>query len=140
MKINSKWGATADSLFQLSIDTENRRLRERYAALAMLASGLSARQVAARIGRRRQTVTDWLRLFNEHGPSGLTPHFQSASTPLLTSEEFGILKEALAQSPAVYGFAGSRWRGWQIAEYIEKVSGKAVHPETARRYKKRLMQ
>lgn len=138
VKLDSKWGETADSLFQRSIETGNRRLRERYLALALIASGRTLQQVAAQIKRRRQTVAEWIQKFNELGIAGLLPEFHSKVLPSLSEDEFTILRQLLARPPKENGFVGGRWRSRMVAELIEKTFHKSVHPETARRYLRRL--
>lgn len=138
VKLDSKWGETADSLFQRSIETGNRRLRERYLALALIASGRTLQQAAAQLRRRRQTIADWIQRYNESGLSGLQPGFHSRAMPALTEAEFNALRIVLSRPPKENGFSGMRWRSRQVAEFIEKAFGKRVHPETARRYLRRL--
>ena len=137
-KLDPTWEETAESLFQRSIETGNRRLRERFLALALIASGRSLLQVAEQIGRRRQTVADWVQRYNASGVQGLQPGFKSTAQTILTDAEFETLRAALKQAPQDVGLSGTVWRGWLVAEYIEKTFGKSVHPETARRYFNRL--
>jgi transposase len=114
-------------------------LRERYVALAMIASGQPAKKVAARIGRRRQTLSAWVKHFNEEGPEGLLPNFRNSTATILTASELRELKHALTQSPESLGFQSIKWRGQVIARYIYQTFDKKVHPETARRYLRRLL-
>lgn len=138
IRLNLEWGETAKSLFRRSIRIENRRLRERYLALALVASGRSLNQVAEEVGRQRQTVGNWIRQFNEEGLEGLEPGFGKARQPRLLDTEFEALKTALEKPPKTFGFSTIKWRSWQAAQYIEQTFGKQVHPETARRYLVRL--
>ena len=138
IKLDPKWGDTADSFFQRIIETENRRLRERYMALAMIASGHNLLQVAAQIKRRRQTIADWIHRYNKLGIDGLRLEFQSKVVPALTEAEFNALRTVIARPPKESGFPGTHWRSRQVAEYIERAFGKRVHSETARRYLHRL--
>jgi transposase len=64
------------------------RSRERFLALHEIAQGDCATAVAARTGRRPQTVMDWLHTYNEHGPAALVyqrtggrPPFAQISLP-----------------------------------------------------------
>jgi len=134
IRLDPKWGDTADSFFQRIIATENRRLRERYMALALIASGRSLLDVASQIRRRRQTVADWIHRYNELGIEGLRLEFHSKAMPSLTEAEFQALRAVLARPPKESGFSGMRWRSRQVAEFIERAFGKCVHVETARRY------
>ncbi len=65
-------------------------MRERYLALALIASGKSIQSVAKQIHRRRQTVK-WVHNFNQKGIEGLVPEFKSPQKPHLAKEKFEIL-------------------------------------------------
>lgn len=138
IKLDPGWGETSESLFQKSLETDSRRLRERFLALALVASGRTLKQVAAQLGRRRQTVAEWVERFNESGATGLSPGFKSKATASLTDEEFAILAEALAISPKDNGIDSHKWRSLDVAVFIKQRFGKEIHAETARRYIHRL--
>lgn len=138
IQLNSQWGETAETLFQESISSENKRLRERYLALALIASGKSIQSVASQIHRRRQTVSEWVHKFNQKGREGLIPKFKSTQKPALNKEEFKILDQVVQRPPRRSGIKTGRWSGKSAAAYIKKVFGKTVHPHTARRYLRRL--
>ena len=134
MKLNPKWEETASSLFRRSVEAPDKRLRERFLALGLVALGQSVQDVAGYIQRRRQTISDWVHRFNESGPEGLQPEFRSPSVPYLNEDEFRILSEILIHPPHKNGFAGERWVGEQVTILIQERFGRHVHPETARRY------
>ena len=68
---HARWGQTPADLRQLALRAGHARSRERFLALHDVAKGACATQVAARTGRRAQTVMDWLHRYNEHGPEAL---------------------------------------------------------------------
>lgn len=138
IKLDPKWLETSESLFQRSLETNNRRLRERYLALALIASGRSVKQVAAQVGRRRQTVAEWVEKYNSLGIEGLTPGFKSKAVTSLSDAEFEILKQTLNERPAQHGVASVKWRSSDVAWYVREKFGKEIHSETARRYMHRL--
>ena len=138
LKLNPKWGETTESLLQRNIQAEDKRLRERFLALALVASGRSVRQVAQQMRRRQQTVCEWVHRFNREGPQGLQPNFQSPSKPHLTCEEFERLNQAIEQPPRQSGMKVGRWSSPRVVAYIKKTFGKQVSAETARRYLHRL--
>ncbi|MCF6158535.1 MAG: IS630 family transposase, partial [wastewater metagenome] len=138
LQLDPKWGETTETLLQKSIATENKRLRERYLALALIVSGKSVQSVARQIHRRRQTVSGWVHSFNQKGIEGLVPEFKSPQEPYLTKEEFEILYQAVQKPPRQSRMKTGRWSGKSVAAYIKKVFGKTVHPHTARRYLRRL--
>lgn len=108
LQLDPKWGETAETLFQKSIATENKRLRERYLALALIVSGKSVQSVARQIHRRRQTVSEWVHSFNQKGIEGLVPEFKSPQEPYLTKEEFEILYQAVQKPPRQSGIKTGR--------------------------------
>lgn len=138
IKLDPKWLETSESLFQRSLETDNRRLRERYLALALIASGRNVKQVAAQVGRRRQTVAEWVDRYNALGVEGLRPEFKSKAVTSLSDAEFEILKQALNERPAQHGVASVKWRSGDVARYVREKFGKEIHLETARRYMHRL--
>ena len=133
-KLNPKWLETSESLFQLSLETDSRRLRERYLALALIASGRSIKQVAAQVGKRRQTVAEWVDRYNELGVDGLKPGFKSKAVASLSESEFDILRQTLSDPPHLHGLSSERWRSRDVVQYIKEKFKKDIHAETARRY------
>jgi len=81
LKVDPKWGETPESLLQWSVQAENKRLRERFLALSLVALSHSARQVAKHLGRSPQTVCEGIHRFNQTGLEGVIPIFQSPSAP-----------------------------------------------------------
>lgn len=138
VRLEARWGETPETFFRRSVEAEDKRLRERYLALALVASGRSINQAANEVGRRRQTVGNWIRLYNKNGLEGLALTVGGKRRPRLTDGEFVRLEQVLSRSPENFGFTTTKWRSWQVAQFIEDEFAKTVHPETARRYLKRL--
>jgi DNA-binding NarL/FixJ family response regulator len=67
VKLSPQYEETSGSLLRKSLVADHPRLRERLAALALIADGLSAKAVARRLGRHRGIVESWVRCFNRHG-------------------------------------------------------------------------
>ncbi len=138
VKLNPQWAETSESLFQRSLETDGRRLRERYLALALIASGRSIKQVAAQVGKRRQTVAEWVDRYNKLGIEGLKPEFKSKAVASLSESEFDILKQTLGDPPHLHGISSSKWRSRDVVQYVKEKFNKQIHAETARRYLNRL--
>lgn len=138
LKLDPKWGETPELLLQRSMQAESKRLRERFMALSLVVLGHSPRQVAKHLGRRPQPVCEWIHRFNQNGPDGLIPNFQSPSVPRLTPEEVEKLRQALEKPPRQSGLKVGRWSSKRVASYLKKTFGKTAHPDTARRYIRRL--
>jgi transposase len=134
LKLDPKWMETSESLFQRGLIVKSVRLRERYLALALIASGRTIKQVAAQVGKRRQTLAEWVERYNAYGIDGIKPEFKSNRAPFLDEDQFLELIKALDQSPIQSGIPSTRWRGADVALWIEERWDIKIHPETARRY------
>ena len=99
LQLDPKWGETSASLLRRSSAASHPRLRERYAALSLIASGESGIAVAEKLGRSRQSISEWVRKFNEEGPSGVIPGFQGHAGKRLTEAELAQLKEVVRKPP-----------------------------------------
>jgi hypothetical protein len=87
---HQRWNQTVADLRHLALSAAHPRSRERFLALHEIAQGSCATTVAARTGRRAQTVMGWLDAYNEHGPEALRyqrtggrPPFAQISPPRL---------------------------------------------------------
>lgn len=138
LRLNSKWGETAESLLRSSIEGGHLRLRERYLALSMIASGHTGSYVAQRLGRNRNTIAKWVDDFNQRGPEGLLPNFKGNPGKALSGEELLQLKEVVRKPPRHVGFKTGRWSGKLGAAYIQRVFNKEISPRTALRYMRNL--
>ena len=65
------WNDTPETLRKEALNAEHPRTRERYLALYEISLGKSAHQVSIAIGRRPDTVTDWVHKYNEEGAKGI---------------------------------------------------------------------
>ncbi len=134
LRINSKWKETKETLLKKAIESPQRRVRERFMCLFLIASGLPAVEVGKLIGRNRMTVAAWVNRFNERGPKGVTPLYRGKSRRILTDEELEKLKRAVRRSPRYSGFEKVRWNMNLLVTYIEREFGKRVRQSTVRGY------
>ena len=138
LRLDPKWGETPASLLRHSIAASHPRVRERYVALSLIASGDSGIAVAKKLGKTRQSISSWVHTFNEEGPSGLLPDFQGNPGKRLTEGELRHLKEVVRKPPRKVGLKTGRWSGKVAAAYLEKAFHKKVSPRTALRYMRTL--
>jgi Homeodomain-like domain len=68
---HARWSQTAEDLRSLALHAPHARTRERALALFDIAQGSCATRVAARTGRRAQTVMGWVHAYNDRGPDAL---------------------------------------------------------------------
>lgn len=112
----------------------NRRLRERLQALLFLDDGLEAQDVAEKIGRCRQSVAAFVRLFNQGGVERLTsigrgPGRQSRLSP----SHRKTLRRWIQQGPRKQGFPLSNWDCPRLVYAIQKQWKIALSDEQVRR-------
>jgi transposase len=103
VKLSPQYEETSGSLLRKSLFADHPRLRERLAALALIADGLSAKAVARRLGRHWGTVESWVRCFNRHGLNGLKPTFQGQPGAILSPDELAQLQQTITQPPRKAG-------------------------------------
>ena len=113
-------GRDTGSLIRRSIEASPPRLRERYLALSLIASGESGIAVAEKLGRTRQSISAWVAKFNEGGAVGLLPNFKGHTGKRLTEAELTHLKEVVRKPPREVGLKSGRWSGKLAAAYLEK--------------------
>lgn len=83
----AKWNQTADDMRRLSIEAGHQRSRERFQALYMMGTKqYNATQWARKIGRKNQTVMNWVHKYNAEGPESLHYRRTGGNLPLLTSQ------------------------------------------------------
>lgn len=79
-----KWGQTLADLRRLAVEADHARSRERFLALYMIGSQqVTATKWAQQIGRKNQTVMDWVHQYNRAGVAGVMYQHSGGRTPLL---------------------------------------------------------
>lgn len=82
----AKWGQTPEEICQLALNAPHVRSRERFQALYMIGTQpINATEWAKQIGRRNQTVMDWIHKYNEQGPASLHYQRTGGRAPFLAS-------------------------------------------------------
>lgn len=134
LKLDPKWGEDSQSLLQKSLAASDRHFRRRLMALHFVASGNSASRAAAKIGTSRVSVAQWVHRFNQYGIEGLRSQWKGNPGRILTDQELEKLKAAVRQHPRNIGLNQGRWSKDTVVAYVEKIFGKKIHPDTARKY------
>ena len=79
-----KWGQSLAALRLLSVEAKNKRSRERFLALYMIADRqTSACAWAREIGRTKETVLKWVHDYNRLGPEGVFYRHTGGRRPFL---------------------------------------------------------
>lgn len=83
-----KWDQTIADLRRLAVEAEHARSRERFQALYMIASGqCNATQWALQIGRKNQTVMEWVHKYNASGPKAIHYAKSGGRAPFLAKKK-----------------------------------------------------
>src|ERR671932_1919463 len=80
--------------------------------------GLSAPEIAARMGLCGATVRFWLKRFNERGLSGLAEDMRSGPPPTYTAEERSAVIKAALSRPADLGLPFASWTLDRLVAYL----------------------
>ena len=82
------------------------------------ATGLSAPEVAAKMGLCGATVRFWLKRFNEHGLGGLAEDMRSGRPPTYSAEERSAVITAALSRPADLGLPFASWTLDRLVAYL----------------------
>src|ERR671916_277557 len=80
--------------------------------------GLSAPEIAARMGLCGATVRFWLKRFNERGLPGLEEDMRSGRPPTYTAEERSAVIKAALSRPAELGLPFASWTLDRLVAYL----------------------
>src|SRR5689334_12538938 len=80
--------------------------------------GLSAPEIAARMGLCGATVRFWLKRFNERGLSGLAEDMRSGRPPVYSAEERSAVIAAALSRPAELGLPFASWTLDRLVAYL----------------------
>src|ERR687894_1220367 len=83
-----------------------------------LQEGLSAPDIAARMGLCGATVRFWLKRFNERGLPGLEEDMRSGRPPTYTAEERSAVIKAALSRPAELGLPFAAWTLDRLVAYL----------------------
>ncbi len=81
----ARWGQSPEDLRHLSMSAVHERTRERFLALYEIALGSYPTQLAKRTSRHYQTLMQWVRNYNKHGPESQV--FRHTGGPLFFSKK-----------------------------------------------------
>lgn len=95
------------------------RLRERYHAL-YLGFTYDWNEVAEILGRKYDTILEWVKAYNEHGLEGLEMNKPSGRPASLGGEQLNELKHDVQCSPRSFGMKFSNWNCKNLSWWIKK--------------------
>jgi len=112
----------------------HRRLRERLQALWWLSEGLPAVEVAAKLGRCRQTVAGFVARYNAQGLRGLRQVGRGPGRQAtLQARHRKTLTRWIREGPRACGYGVNLWTCKLLAHQVSKQWGLALSDESVRR-------
>lgn len=94
--------------------------------------------IAEALGVDRGTVSKWLAVAREAGPSALLAHAAAGRSPKLTAAQGRRIPEFLWQGAEAYGFRGEVWTCARVGKVIEQDFGVRYHKDHVSRLLKAL--
>jgi transposase len=85
--------------------------------------------IAEALGVHKGTVSRWLAVTKEKGPSALLAHVVTGHPPKLTDEQKHLIPEFLWHGAEAYGFRGDVWTCARIAQVIQREFGVLYHKD-----------
>ena len=102
--------------------------RRRQKAAQLFEKGLSAPEVARRLGVARQVAYRWKDAWQQGGLAALASKGRAGRKAKLTPAHTQNLLEALLQGPAAHGYKTQLWTLPRVAALIAKLTGVHYHP------------
>ncbi len=101
--------------------------KRRFEAMRLLDQGYNQSQTARRLKVARQTVSEWLRQYRQHGAAGLRRAGRAGRKPLLDATQLERLVSLLLEGPEAHGFPTPLWSCPRVARLIADEFGVSYH-------------
>jgi transposase len=102
--------------------------RRRLKAARLFEKGVSAPEVARRLGVARQVGYRWKGAWQKDGVSALASKGRTGPKPKLDAAQTQQVVEALLEGPVAQGYRTQLWTLPRVAALIEKLTGVRYHP------------
>jgi len=102
--------------------------RRRLKAARMFDKGLSAPEVARRLGVARQVAYRWLAAWQTGGAKALASKGSAGCKAKIAPDQTNQVVEALLEGPAAHGYKTQLWTLPRVAALIEELTGVRYHP------------
>lgn len=102
--------------------------KRRRKASQLLDGGISAPEVARRLGVARQVAYRWKEAWEQGGVAALASKGRAGRKPKLAPKQTEMLLDALLKGPAAHGYKTQLWTLPRVAVLIEKLTGVRYHP------------
>lgn len=104
------------------------RVAKRLHAVLLCSGGHSSGEISSLLQAPRSKVSEWLRLYEDHGYEGLLEGHRSGRPRYLSLEQEVQLSDIIESGPTAYGFPGGVWTAPMITRVIETEFSIAYHP------------
>ena len=101
--------------------------KRRFEAMRLLDQGYNQSQTARRLKVARQTISEWLRQYRQHGAAGLRRAGRAGRKPLLDAMQLERLASLLLEGPEAHGFPTPLWSCPRVARLIAGEFGVSYH-------------
>lgn len=98
----------------------NNRVRKRAHAIRLSAMGYTVTQIAEILGCNRQSVHNWLYMFEQNGPQGLCDKPRSGRPAIATIDYRTKLVEAIKTNPRKIGYPFTVWTLTRIRAHMAR--------------------
>lgn len=126
VRLNPDIKEESEELRKMMLSEKDGRIKERIHVLYLLKTGIcrTIRDISETIGRRRNTVSGWIKKYKDGGTELLCIRESSPGRPsVLTDDEKNIIREKLND---VNGFGSYN----EIYRHVEKETGKKINKKT----------
>ena len=129
---------SAGELRALARREKDPRAASRIYAIAHALDGVSRAEAARLSGMERQALHDAVGRYNAEGLSGLHDRPKGHRRPVLDQDDEAALKKLVLAGPDLAHHGRTEWTLPSLAEEIERLWGKRLHPASLSRVLKRL--
>lgn len=112
---------------------EESRYDHRLHGVLLVAHGLSAREVAGRLGDSPRTVEYWVHQFNRDGFAGLTERPKSGRPAKLSQAQAEQVQQDLRRTPKAFGLGQNLWDGKALQTHLASKYGVKLTPRQCQR-------
>ena len=102
--------------------------KRRQQAARLFSKGLTAPEVARRLGVARQVGYRWQEAWQKGGSAALASKGRAGRKAKLNPTHTKLLLEALLEGPAAHGYQTQLWTLPRVAELIKELTGVSYHP------------